>query len=446
MNAIKSLSIAFLFFSLFSSVWAQEDWPSSEEGSRSQYSLIYEHEGIKVLEKSYGMWSSGTCIEKNGKKNCHTRCGRFPEYVLPDKSGFFCRGSIHNDYYYDIETETEVDIFQDMCEKTSYYFENGEYDCNGEQSVIDYEKFISPDGKLIFLEETDTNGFDRSSGAGFLIDVEKLKNLEPDYLRFNFLVESDLFDETKLKSTGEVVRRFVEEVVFEKWNGDGTLQVRDREQHITYDPKRKKIIKETPTGEVRFFEDLKQGDTYYHKARDGWERGIVKGYADHTFRAEERVKRAEFAKMLIIAFEETEGKQSDLSSFSDISEGSWYEPYIGRAVELGLMEGYPDGMMRPGGEINKAEAYKMVVNMVKHHNIPFFNQFKKIPWYNPYLGFVKRLFSFDEKSPQKPLTLESMREVFNRGKSLEIILEAYYYDLRPMEPFEWTPKKEETQD
>lgn len=50
--------------------------------------------------------------------------------------------------------------------------------------------------------------------------------------------------------------------------------------------------------------------------------------------------------------------------FSDIA-GHWCEPEINQATDLGFLDGYPDGTMRPDNKVTRAEFLKMVVAAYK---------------------------------------------------------------------------------
>lgn len=90
------------------------------------------------------------------------------------------------------------------------------------------------------------------------------------------------------------------------------------------------------------------------------EKGIVKGYPDGTFKPDKSVTRAEFAVMLMHAIEPTE----DVAplTFKDKNQiPSWAADEVAQAVELGIIKGYDDGTFRPNKTINHAEMLAMVV-------------------------------------------------------------------------------------
>ena len=89
----------------------------------------------------------------------------------------------------------------------------------------------------------------------------------------------------------------------------------------------------------------------------------IVGYPDGTVRPEGDITRAEFATITARFFEATyEGE--DL--FSDIA-GHWAADYINQAANAGIVDGYPDGTFRPQQNITRAEAMTMVNRTIDRH-------------------------------------------------------------------------------
>ena len=72
--------------------------------------------------------------------------------------------------------------------------------------------------------------------------------------------------------------------------------------------------------------------------------------------------------------------------FSDIAD-EWFAPYVLRAYEKGIVSGYSDGTFRPGNNINKAESLKIILlafTMDETFAEPGKNPFPDVPfpaWY-----------------------------------------------------------------
>lgn len=89
--------------------------------------------------------------------------------------------------------------------------------------------------------------------------------------------------------------------------------------------------------------------------------GIIAGYPDGTFRPENPVTRAEFAKMVARAFAI---RPMGEPRFRDIKD-NWATTYITALSEAGVVSGYPDGTFKPERHITRAEMVTMLVRVVK---------------------------------------------------------------------------------
>lgn len=97
-----------------------------------------------------------------------------------------------------------------------------------------------------------------------------------------------------------------------------------------------------------------------------YEKGILKGYADGTFKPDERVNRAEFAKILAEAADldyASYGADKVANCFSDVQDlpVHWFATYVCAAKEEGWVSGYEGGVYNPVQPINRAEALKIVL-------------------------------------------------------------------------------------
>ncbi len=77
------------------------------------------------------------------------------------------------------------------------------------------------------------------------------------------------------------------------------------------------------------------------------------------FRPNDPINRAEFGKMVVLKFGH-EGGDLCSETFEDCKEGRWYDEVLGTAVAHDLLRGDGEGMMRPEGNINRAEAMTVI--------------------------------------------------------------------------------------
>ncbi|MBE0447477.1 MAG: S-layer homology domain-containing protein [Actinobacteria bacterium] len=89
-------------------------------------------------------------------------------------------------------------------------------------------------------------------------------------------------------------------------------------------------------------------------------RKIVSGYPDGTFKPDNKVTRAEFAKMIVLA-NGWELIKPSKPTFPDVPATDWAYSYVETAKEHGVIEGYPDGTFRPTSNIKRSEIATMVV-------------------------------------------------------------------------------------
>ncbi len=141
--------------------------------------------------------------------------------------------------------------------------------------------------------------------------------------------------------------------------------------------------------------------------------GIFKGYPNNTFQPEKTVNRAELLKVLvytkrIIPF------NVKYPCFPDVHANEWYAPYICFAKRAGWINGYPDGLFRPGSKVRKAEAIKMISQALEIEIPPPNNE----QWHTPYTQyFLSKNYFIDSKSPDA---------YYNRGETAETLFRALF--------------------
>ena len=113
------------------------------------------------------------------------------------------------------------------------------------------------------------------------------------------------------------------------------------------------------------FDDV--AEDHEHFASITWMRdeGVIQGYDDGTFRPTQSVNRAEALKIILLASDidvlEGEPPFEGENLFSDVTVNDWFYPYVDKAVEFGIVGGYPDGSFKPGQNVNNAELLKMII-------------------------------------------------------------------------------------
>lgn len=80
-----------------------------------------------------------------------------------------------------------------------------------------------------------------------------------------------------------------------------------------------------------------------------------------NFLPNQPVTRAEALKIMFLVYGITVNGNS---TFSDVSQTSWFNSYVATATRLNLVNGYPDRTFRPNGLLTRAEMSKVVTNLM----------------------------------------------------------------------------------
>ncbi len=113
------------------------------------------------------------------------------------------------------------------------------------------------------------------------------------------------------------------------------------------------------------FTDLTNSSVETQKAVDKLvELGILNGYIDNTFRPDDSINRAEFAKVASLALSQKTGVVMGAVQeldFADVSKNAWYAKDVANAVALGLMKGDAEGTFRPTDTVSNAEVITVLM-------------------------------------------------------------------------------------
>ena len=91
-------------------------------------------------------------------------------------------------------------------------------------------------------------------------------------------------------------------------------------------------------------------------------KAYIFGYNDGTFRPDNNMSRAEAAAIFARLISEQKGERiSGKSNFNDVSKSEWYSDYIGYLSKYGIIKGYADNTFRPNDNVTRAEFVAMTV-------------------------------------------------------------------------------------
>lgn len=149
------------------------------------------------------------------------------------------------------------------------------------------------------------------------------------------------------------------------------------------------------------------------------DQGLLKGYADGTFKPNQEVDRAAALKMILagrVTDEQVAGLQNP--GFSDIPSDAWYEGYVAKGVELGIIDGPPKATAFNGSRpVIRAEFLKLLLlaqqmnaNSYSEIQLPLTSDVSDpSTWFYPYfrLGLATAITDIDPNGklyPEKKLT------------------------------------------
>ncbi len=109
-------------------------------------------------------------------------------------------------------------------------------------------------------------------------------------------------------------------------------------------------------------------DTANHWAKNAInslvEKGIITGINDTEFKPEEKITRAQFARLLITALDIGVNPGASIS-FKDVPASAWYYDSVMAAVNAGLITGYGDGIFAPDENISR-EQMAVIISRALH--------------------------------------------------------------------------------
>lgn len=114
------------------------------------------------------------------------------------------------------------------------------------------------------------------------------------------------------------------------------------------------------------FSDVNSGHENCKAITWAKENGIIQGYEDGTFRPNNPVKRVEALKMILVGLNAKIANNNGQGlGFSDANRFGWYADYLRTGLALGIVKGYADSTFRPENPVLRAEAIVMLLNTAR---------------------------------------------------------------------------------
>ena len=115
---------------------------------------------------------------------------------------------------------------------------------------------------------------------------------------------------------------------------------------------------DTPT-----FTDVPDTSLFFPYVETAVRQRIVTGYSDGTFRPDNNVTRAQLCKIIVLAegwpIDTTGGPH-----FSDVPSGHPFYGFVETAFNRGIINGYNDGTFRPNNSATRGQICKIVYQAI----------------------------------------------------------------------------------
>ena len=170
-----------------------------------------------------------------------------------------------------------------------------------------------------------------------------------------------------------------------------------------------------------------------------YRKGIVKGRSSGVYAPDDKLTRAEFVKIALLAIGVTVDTSAEIDDapFKDVPLYAWYAPYIKKAKDLKLIAGYGNNIFKPDQTINRAEAIKILLAGFKFDLSttktstttttapPTYNDLRKTEWYFPYIDFaITNIIFTGNEGYSKPVKLFQPGQPMTRGEMAKLAMKA----------------------
>jgi hypothetical protein len=121
--------------------------------------------------------------------------------------------------------------------------------------------------------------------------------------------------------------------------------------------------------------------------------GYVSGKSATQFDPNAYITRAELAKIVVNVFEFSVVIPLLVNPFPDVPKDAWFAPYVKSAKDAAITGGFPDGTFKPGDNVDRAAALKMLVvasGLNYQMSIADFPDVQSTDWFAAYVGFAQQ--------------------------------------------------------
>jgi hypothetical protein len=121
--------------------------------------------------------------------------------------------------------------------------------------------------------------------------------------------------------------------------------------------------------------------------------GAISGYADNTFRPYNDTTRGQLTKIVVLA-EGWTILNPPTPTFSDVPTNHPFYVFVETAYDRGIIAGYADGTFRPGNNVTRGQLSKIIVGAQGWTLLnPTTPTFSDVPTNHPFYTFIETAYS-----------------------------------------------------
>lgn len=90
---------------------------------------------------------------------------------------------------------------------------------------------------------------------------------------------------------------------------------------------------------------------------------LMTGYGDGSFKPNDNITRAEVSKVLSLMFDFENATEN--SKYDNEIKNTWYEPYVKELVNAGIINGYQDGRFNANNKMTRAEMIALLRRIIE---------------------------------------------------------------------------------
>ncbi|WP_141500886.1 S-layer homology domain-containing protein [Paenibacillus luteus] len=119
------------------------------------------------------------------------------------------------------------------------------------------------------------------------------------------------------------------------------------------------------------FIDVKPGYWFFDAANYVYQNGLFQGTGEHTFSPQGTMTRAMFVTVLGRVAGVDSSKYTSASSFTDVSSGSYYAPFVEWANKNGIVTGVGNRKFAPSNTVTREQMATIMVRYFEEFNINY---------------------------------------------------------------------------